>query len=168
LILDDKVENTNKNLSGRTILILLACVVLTHYFLLMLSVFSQANVYSIPYWVRRGAQLEYASEAIINDILFYSFDVATIPEELIKAPGAKMYGGNSSMVSILFEEPVYAHLSITIKDVNNSTGVFEVILRIGPYSSKKDLYVGLLTSHVDGWYTLRANDDMDSTMWLRG
>ncbi|MEM2886094.1 MAG: hypothetical protein QXF24_08410 [Thermoproteota archaeon] len=93
--------------------------------------------------MRNGAQLEYAGDVYFVD--FYTFDKSMIPVQLLNISGVRVQGGNSSMVSLLFEESVGYRLSVALKEVNGSIGLFEVTLEIGPYTSTRDLRVDLST-----------------------
>ncbi len=114
---------------------------------LFICAFLLLNVlgYNAP-WMKEGARIEYAAD--VDYISFYFFDKSMIPEILLNLPGVNVDGGNSSIVSLSFEGGIGCRLSLVIKEVNNSIGLFEVTLEIGPYVSKRDLWVNLSTRQV--------------------
>ncbi|MEM2100618.1 MAG: hypothetical protein QXP45_04720 [Thermoproteota archaeon] len=68
-----------------------------------------------------------------------------IPEALLNISGVDR-DSNASFLS--FNGKINVHLSIFIEDINNSLGFFKVTLRIGSYSSTRELFVNLTTRQV--------------------
>jgi hypothetical protein len=92
-------------------------------------------------WARHGAQFEYEGRTSL--IVFY--DKSMIPEVLLNLSGL---GSDSNASFLSFNDKINVHLSIFIEDINNSLGFFKVTLRIGSYSSTRELFINLTTRKV--------------------
>jgi len=131
--------------------------------LLLIDGFTFITVYSsTPFWIRSGTRLEYVGET--SFINFYFFNLSKTPEPLLKVPEVRIFGGNSSMVRLFFENKIETRLSILVEELNGSTALFKVRLEIGSYSSTRDLLVNLLTREV---WSLDGFPLGQTTIWIQ-
>lgn len=133
------------------------------FFYIFLLSFLMLNSYGSPiYWLSNGTRIEYAGE--VTYITFYSFERSTVPEQLLRLTDVDIIGGDSSMVSLFFKKGEDCSLSLLVKEVNDSLGLFEVTLSIGPYVSTKSLWINLRTRQVN------SSDGMllgQTTIWIQ-
>ncbi len=92
-------------------------------------------------WARPEAQFEYEGRTSL--IVFY--DKSMIPEILLNL---SELGSDSNASFLSFNDKINVRLSILIEDINNSLGFFKVTLRIGSYSSTRELFINLTTRKV--------------------
>jgi hypothetical protein len=97
----------------------------------------------IPTWMRPGAQLEYMGK--ISEIIFY--DKSMIPE-LLLGISKEVTDNDLGIVFLFLKEDADVYLTIHVEDVNSSHCFLKVTLKIGLYSSTKDLLVELSTRRV--------------------
>lgn len=120
-----------------------------YLFLILLSL-SPLITACKPAWTRNGARFDY--ETRIREIYFYFFDDKLIPQALLSTPGSKILSNGSSARVIVqlgeFGEEVPARISLVLKELEDSTGIFQVTLEIGQYSSTLSLRVDLETRDV--------------------
>lgn len=98
-------------------------------------------------WIKENARFDY--EAYIKEISFYFFDSKLILQTLLDTPGSKIVSnGSLARVIVSFEDEVPSRISLVLREFKDSTGIFQVTLEIGQYSSTINLQVDLETRDV--------------------
>ncbi|MGQ9479560.1 MAG: hypothetical protein ACUVQ0_06080 [Thermoproteota archaeon] len=96
--------------------------------------------------MKEGLYLDY--EGSVSDIYFYFFNESLIPKPLLNISGSKILGGNAIGTILRFERGTPVRISLFLKKLNGSLGIFETTLKIDTYSSTVDLQVNLTNRDV--------------------